>query len=417
MPTPDIELIPLCPALQPNCPIVLDLVIKVIPPQLDPTAKRPSLNLGLVIDRSSSMSVKDRLVYAKASARQILQDLLPSDRISITTFDRTVQTLVPSTLVMDKMGIIEAIQSIQTGKWTNLHAGWVEGGNQVHQHLYPGMMNRIILLSDGWASAGVRNLAEIIADVQGMAQSGISTTTVGVGNDYNEDWLQAMAVRGDGNYYYVNSPDRLPTVFQQEMQALLATVGLQVDLGIEPQNGVDVVEILNDLPVTSLGRFKLPNLVVGYPFSVVVRLNVPALSHDTDLCNLRLSWLSPDHTDPQILRVPFRMPIAQETQAEDLPRNPEVQQAVALMKAARAKKAAIAAVDRHDYTMALMHMMHAKSIVLKAPPSAAMAAEVVAIESLENSLRARQLLEFRKRSHYEVHEATTGFSQPLNSQY
>jgi len=97
--------------------------------------------LGLVIDRFSSMSAKDHLVYAKASARHIVQELLPCNRVSITTFDRNARTLIPSTLAIDKPRIIEAIQTIQTGRLTNLHAGWLEGSNQVSQHLYPSTIN------------------------------------------------------------------------------------------------------------------------------------------------------------------------------------------------------------------------------------------------------------------------------------
>lgn len=412
MTLPTIVVTPLYPVLPSNSPTVLDVVVKIVPPELAPGAGRPQLNVGLVIDRSSSMSVKDRLTYAKAAARQLVHQLSPSDRISITVFDRTVQTLIPSTLATDKASIIAAIQDISTGKWTNLHAGWLEGGCQVNQHCYTNTINRVILLSDGWASAGITNTTKIVQDVNGLAASGISTTTMGVGSDYHEDLLQAMAINGDGNYYYINTPDRILATFQQEMQALVATIGSRVDLGIEVQNNVDLVEILNDLPVTPQGRFQLPNLIAGYPFSVVMRLNVPALTQDTDLCVIRLGWVNPQQRVPEVMRVPFRMPVASDASTRQLPRNPEVQQYTALMLAARLKKAAIACVDQKCYSAAQEKLASAKATVLKAPTSELMEAEIIAIESLEANLRNRQLLEFRKQSHYEAHEVTQGFTQP-----
>lgn len=413
MQAPQIELLPLQAALSSDSPTILDVVVKIIPPQPESNLQRPHLNLGLVIDRSSSMSVKQRLVYAKAAARHIVQELSLSDRISITTFDRHVQTLVPSTLAIDKAAIIDKIQAIQVGKWTNLHAGWVEGGNQVNQHIHPETVNRVILLSDGWASAGITNLAMLLAQVQELAQSGISTTTMGVGNDYNEDWLEAMATKGDGNYYYINSPGQLPKFFQKEKQALIATVGQQVNLGIEPQGDVEVTDVLNDLEANRQGRFKLPNLIAGYPFIVVVQLNIPAMTQECDLCYFRLTWNSPEHSEPQILRIPFRLPIVNQAQLKELSADPQVQQQVALMLAARAKKEAIALADKRDYEAAQTRLQSAKALILEAPSSSVMELEVLALESLEADLRSRQIKQFRKRGHYQAHQATAGFDQTL----
>lgn len=39
-----------------------------------------------------------------------------------------------------------------------------------------------------------------------LAKEGVSATTMGLGDDYNEDLLEAMAQAGDGNYYYIEHP-------------------------------------------------------------------------------------------------------------------------------------------------------------------------------------------------------------------
>jgi hypothetical protein len=44
--------------------------------------------------------------------------------------------------------------------------------------------------------------------------------------------------------------------------ALMATVGHTVSLGIEPQAGVEVAEVLNELEVNRKGRYQLTNLEV-----------------------------------------------------------------------------------------------------------------------------------------------------------
>jgi Ca-activated chloride channel homolog len=232
-----------------------------------------------------------------------------------------------------------------------------------------------------------------------------------LGNDYNEDLLKAMAIGGDGNYYYVNSPDHLLKIFQKEIQALVATLGQNVTLGIEPQSEVEVQDVLNDLDVNQQGRFKLPNLVAGYPFNVVVRLQIPAITQETDLCNFRLSWNDSKDSEPHVLRVSLRLPVVNRGLLNEFPVHEEVQLQVALMLGARAKRKAIELVDRGNFEAAQAQLQSAKLLILAAPPSPLLELEILALEMLEADLRSRQLKQFRKRSHHQAHMTTSGFDQ------
>jgi|GEM_PF-5617545 len=99
-----------------------------------------------------------------------------------------------------------------------------------------------------------------------------------------------MARSGDGNFFHIESPDQLPEIFETELSGLSATLGQRVSLGVEPQSGVKVMNVLNDLDQTNTKRYKLPNLVVGSPINVVVRLQIPALSQSAELLKVRLAW-------------------------------------------------------------------------------------------------------------------------------
>jgi Ca-activated chloride channel family protein len=180
----------------------LDVLVRIVPPQIESRGERPQLNLGLVIDRSGSMSGA-KLRAARQAAIYAVEQLLPQDRISVTVFDNTVQTIVPSTLATDKSSIISRIQRIDTGGTTALYDGWYQGGIQVSQHLDPRGLNRVLLVTDGLANVGETNPDRIAGDVHGLAKRGVSTTTMGVGNDYQEDLLEAMANSGDGNYHFI----------------------------------------------------------------------------------------------------------------------------------------------------------------------------------------------------------------------
>src|SRR5262249_38043155 len=171
-----------------------------------------------------------------------------------------------------------------------------------------GGLNRVLLLSDGLANVGETNADVIATGVKKWSQRGVSSTAMGVGNDYNEDLLEAIARSGDGNYYYIASPRQLPDIFQTELQGLLLTAGTKVSLGIEPQNGVTVTDVLNDLDKTEFGRLKLSNLIGGLPIEGVVGLSVPPLAQPAELCRFRLAWDVPGSEGRQMLGAALVLP-------------------------------------------------------------------------------------------------------------
>jgi len=81
MRVPEIKLIPLRETVNTEHPTTLDLLIRIIPPELEETVERPSLNIGFVIDRSGSMNGQ-KIEYARQAAIYAVEQLLTTDRVS-----------------------------------------------------------------------------------------------------------------------------------------------------------------------------------------------------------------------------------------------------------------------------------------------------------------------------------------------
>ncbi len=377
------------PALRRGEPTELDLLVRVHTPELSAArdgqeTSRPPLNLALVIDRSGSMGGQ-KMEYARQAAAFAVDQLRAEDRVSVVIFDNVVEAIVPSTPAADKARLKAEIARIHSRGGTDLHSGWVEGGVQVSSHLETGRLNRVILFTDGQANQGETRIDAIASDVHGLASRGVSTSTLGIGADYNEDLLEAMARSGDGNYYFIESPGQLPSLFAAELRGLLATLGRTVSLGLEPGPGVEILEVYTELERNSYGRLLLPNLLAGAaPLEVVVRLRVPA-GFDTarSVCKVRLAWDNPKGGERQTLREKLRLPLLSPVEVDALPEDADTATAVALLRAAREKRRAVEALGRGDRKAYRVSSLNARALAAAAPLAAPAAAEIADLDKLD----------------------------------
>jgi hypothetical protein len=88
----------------------------------------------------------------------------------------------------------------KAGGTTNLSGGWLEGCTLVGEHPKDECLNRVILMTDGLANRGVTETDKLVAMAQQKRGERITTTTMGLGADFNEDLLMAMAEAGGGAF-------------------------------------------------------------------------------------------------------------------------------------------------------------------------------------------------------------------------
>jgi Ca-activated chloride channel family protein len=402
MSQPRIDVTSIRPAVRSDASLSLDVLVTVSAPEVA-AATRPPLNLGLVLDRSGSMGGRNKMAHAREAAVFAVQQLRATDRASITVFDEHVETIAPNAMAENKARLATLVRSVDPRGSTDLHGGWSEGVKQVGSHRLPDGVNRVILLSDGLANHGETSPDAICGHVTRARHEGVATTTMGVGDDYNEDLLEAMARAGDGNYYYIASPVQLTDIFQSELKELIATFGSAVSLGVEPAEGVAVEQVLNEYDVLETGRYKLPNLVAGMPVQTVVRLTVPPRSGETDVCRFRVAWEAPGVAERQVMTVLLELPSVDGETWDRLAPDVTVEEQVALLKVARAKREATRCSERGDRLGTMAYIAESRDLLAAARPSATIQAEALDLAAVEALLDEEDEEGFRKTAKYQSH--------------
>jgi len=404
MTEPRIELIPARLAVCSDAEVVLDVLVRITPPRPEVHFPRAPLNIALVLDRSGSMAEGKKMPFAREAAAFAVKQLLPTDRVSVTLFDDVVETIVPGGPAADKPGLVRRIEQINPRGSTDLHGGWAEGGRQAEAGLISGGINRVLLLSDGRANVGVVDPNTIAAHARGLAARGVGTTTLGVGDDYNEDLMEAMARAGDGRYYYIESPAQLVDIFQTELQGLMDTLGQKVSLGLEPTAGAAVSDVLNDFEKAPTDRLMLPNLVVDMPVLVLVRLKLPPLPAGAAVLAVRLAWDAPRYGGRRVLRAALGgLPAVPLAAWSELPEDPDVRMQVALLMVARAQKEAASAAEHGDHAATRQWMGTARGWAATVPASPEVLAELAALNELEGALDAGKNQAFVKGAKYRAY--------------
>jgi len=243
-------------------------------------AERPAVNVAIVLDRSGSMG-GSKIALAKRAVRHALQLLGSRDRFSLVVYDDAVDVVVESTPASAEAvrNAIERLDRIEARGTTNLCEGWLRGAQQVADRASGTTIDRCLLLTDGLANVGITDPEELVRHAGELERRGVSTTTFGLGADFDEDLLRRMALRGGGNFYFVESAEQIPDYLTSELGETLEVVARDVEIVLTAPDGVRVESLTparKEARADGEWRFSLGDLVARQELEHLVRLDVAA---------------------------------------------------------------------------------------------------------------------------------------------
>jgi hypothetical protein len=236
------------------------------------------LNLCVVIDRSGSMS-GEKLDQAKRSCVEIFESLNSTDKLSVIAFDSEVISVVnPQT---PRNQVKDRLLALTPGGQTNLSKGWYLGLLELQTYATDQHLNRLVLLSDGQANEGEQKPSVLGAE-SGRARDelGITTSTIGIGKDFQEDILKTIARESGGRFWFIGE-ELIEDIIREEFSGALSVFLERPKVEVSLPAGIGILSELNDLPKQS-GLYRLRPIKGNDRFCFAMRLRVDPANGTSD---------------------------------------------------------------------------------------------------------------------------------------
>jgi Ca-activated chloride channel family protein len=170
-----------------------------------------------------------RLDHVKSAARQIIDNLDPEDYFSVVSFSDRAEVVSPTQLCQNKPTIISKVNSIQAGGGTEILQGLMLGLLELQKNIKPQCVNHLTLLTDGRTYGDEEDclLLGTLAEIDGIIISGL-----GLGNEWNDTFLDQLTNITGGESIYIHSVDKVEDLLVKQVRGIGGTVAQRLRLQI-----------------------------------------------------------------------------------------------------------------------------------------------------------------------------------------
>ncbi len=304
-------------------PQLLYVLVDILPHTEEQNAiTRQHLNVALVVDCSTSMSGA-RMQNVKVAAADLVESLEPQDRLALVAFSDRAEVLAPTHLMDNPRIFKSALAALTPSGGTEIFQGLLAGLEEVRCYASPETVNHVILLTDGRTYGDeTRSLLE----ARRAASEGISISAFGIGEDWNDEFLDDLARTAGGVSRYIRAPSDVRAALRRQIQGLSSTLLQNVQLEVNMAPYISIQGVYRAAPYLEILEHSanhvvaLGNVMADEPVAVVLEFVIDqAVTGERRIARLDLIGEPIAALDPIRLRQDVNVTFTLNPQEEPVP--------------------------------------------------------------------------------------------------
>ena len=251
------------------------------------------------------------MALATEAIKSLLMTLRPTDQVAVIAFADRTHTVFnqqdwanfPDSCLVQMDMLQERRLPVDIGTGTQIADALRQALQYLSQNSLSHGINRLIVISDGIVQdqdAALKSIAQI-------EEAGYAITTIGVGDEFDEEFLTRIADNSRGEYYYAADMTDITQRLSQEMTTLETTSVTDLYIAVRGLDGAVVQDIFLVRPAMTMFdevhteegwlRTRVGDVSSEAPVSIMVQIAPPLLpAGERAIVETLLTWTSLDES-------------------------------------------------------------------------------------------------------------------------
>jgi Ca-activated chloride channel family protein len=256
---------------------VFYLLLDIFPTKDLDVSVLPPVNVCLVLDRSTSMQ-GSLLEKIKSESINFIKLLRPIDVFSIVAFSDRAEVILEPTKIANITNAVTKIQSLQAFGATEIYQGLYTGVEVLRSIKKDEQVRQLILITDGHTYGDEKASLELIRTA---TQEGISFQAIGIGEEWNDQFLDEMARIAGGETQFVSNAQEMYNSLTEKIKSLGVLFAQSVRLHFELDPLVELTYAFRYSPDLSnlepISPVQMGNLYMGKHLRIIFEFKIKNL--------------------------------------------------------------------------------------------------------------------------------------------